>query len=283
MSKRNRGHREREAFNDRRGYLPERPFLREPPMQRPRIAPHPILLEEELEMQRAEIQRLVADNRRLVEDRMAMQQDLAAAKEELHRMNRAISDLRADQDLKSRELIEKGLKLESDLRATEPLKKEAVQLRAEVQKLNNLRQDLTGKVQTLTQDITRLQADNQQIPLLRAEIDGLHQELMRARAVADYEKKANIELLEQRQGMENNMVSMSREVEKLRAELTIADGRHWSAGGPYGTKYGGSNGGLPAPYSDGYRAHLGGADKSPLYGRTATSGGGRDKPHMSLR
>lgn len=48
--------------------------------------------------------------------------------------------------------------------------------------------------------------------------------------MADYEKKANIELVEQREAMEKNMISLSREVEKLRAELTIADSRHWSAG-----------------------------------------------------
>lgn len=183
MAKRNRGHREREAFNDRRGYLPEGPFLHEPPMQRPRLPPHPVLLEEELEMQHAEIQRLIADNRRLLEDRMAMQRDLAAAKEELHRMNLAIADIRAEQELRSREFMEKGRELESELRATEPLKKEVVQFRAEAQKLNNVRQDLAGKVQTLTQDLARLQADKQQIPILRAEIEGLNQELMRARCV----------------------------------------------------------------------------------------------------
>jgi len=83
----------------------------------------------------------------------------------------------------SRELREKGLKLEADLRATEPLKHEAVQLRAEVQKLNNLRQELTAQVQNLTQERSRLQADNQQIPSLRAEIDGMHQELMHTRSV----------------------------------------------------------------------------------------------------
>ena len=36
--------------------------------------------------------------------------------------------------------------------------------------------------------------------------------------------------MEQRQAMEKNMVSMAREVEKLRAELTSVDGRHWTAG-----------------------------------------------------
>lgn len=48
--------------------------------------------------------------------------------------------------------------------------------------------------------------------------------------MVDYEKKANIELLEQRQAMEKNLVSMAREVEKLRAEFASSDSRQWGAG-----------------------------------------------------
>lgn len=174
----------REAMNDRRGYALEAPFVRGHPL--PRALPHPALLEEELEMQHAEIQRLLSDNRRLVEDRIALQRELGAAKEELHRMNIVIADIRAEEELRSRELFEKGRKLEADLRATEPLKNEAIQLRGEVKKLNNLRQELSAQVQTLTQELTRLQADNQQIPHIRAEIEGLHQELMHARFVPNF-------------------------------------------------------------------------------------------------
>ena len=50
------------------------------------------------------------------------------------------------------------------------------------------------------------------------------------RTAHDYEKKANIELMEQRQTMEKNLVSMAREVEKLRAELANVDSRPWGAG-----------------------------------------------------
>lgn len=50
------------------------------------------------------------------------------------------------------------------------------------------------------------------------------------RNAIDYEKKANIELMEQRQAMEKNLVSMAREVEKLRAELANGDSRQWPAG-----------------------------------------------------
>ncbi|KAK7261726.1 hypothetical protein RIF29_28044 [Crotalaria pallida] len=277
----------REPLNSRRGggggYPAEGPYARPlPPPPVPRahvLPPHPaVLLEEEIDLQRAEMRRLVADNRRLLDDRVALQRDLAAAKEDLHRMNRAIGDMRADHEAHSRELIDKGLKLEADLKATEPLKSEVLQLRAEVKKLSSVKQDLAEKVQTLTQDVTRLQADNQQISLLKSEIDGLQRELMRARTLVDYEKKANIEFMEQRQSMEKNLVSMAREVEKLRAELASTDGRHWGAGGPYGTQFGSSEGGFSAPYAEGYGVHLGAAEKAPLYGAGATSRKAHEKP-----
>ncbi|XWS16236.1 hypothetical protein CRYUN_Cryun34aG0067800 [Craigia yunnanensis] len=267
----------REAFNDRRGFPPERPFLRGPPL--PQSPLHPVLLEEELEIHHAEIRRLLTDNRRLVEDRMAIQQELGATKEEIHRLNFVIGEILAKQELHSRGHIEKGLKLSAVLRATEPLKKEAVQLHAEVQKLNNVKLELTGPVQTLKQDVARLQADNQQIPILRTEIDGLHQELMHARTAIDYEKKANTELIENRQAMENNMVSMAHEVEKLRAELASMDGRPWVSGGPYGMKFNSSEGAFPASY-EGYGAHLGVADKGPFYGPGPASW---EKPQMTRR
>lgn len=270
-----------DAFDNRRGYPPEGPLFRGP-MPHP-VPPHPAMLEDELQMQHVEIRRLLGENRRLVEDRMALQRELGAAKEELHHMNLAIADIRGEQEMHSRELIERGLKLEADLRATEPLKNEAVQLRAEVQKLNTIRQDLAGQVQNLTQDLAKLKADNQQIPLLRADTDGLHQELMRARNAIDYEKKANIELMEQRQAMEKNLVSMAREVEKLRAELANTDGRPWVSGGPYGMKFSSPEGRFPAPYGDGYGVHLGAADKGPLYGPGSASWGGLEKPWMTRR
>ncbi|OAY36518.1 hypothetical protein MANES_11G027300v8 [Manihot esculenta] len=254
----------REAYSERRGFPPERNFIRGPPLPHP--PPHPALLEDELEIQHAEIRGLLVDNRRLVEDRMALQQELGAAKEELHRMNIVISEMRMEHEVHSRELIEKGLKLEADLRATEPLKNEVVQLREEVHKLSNAKKELLGQIQSLKQELARSQADNQQIPVLRGEIEGMHQELMHARTAIDYEKKANIELVEQRQAMEKDMVSMAREVEKLRAELANADARPRVSGGAYGMKYGNPEGGFPAPYGDRYGTHMVAADKGPLYG-----------------
>lgn len=169
----------REAFDSRRGYPPEGPVLRGH-LPRP-MPPHPALLEEELEIQRSDIRRLLGENRRLVEDQIIMQQDLGTAKEDLRRMSIALADIHAEHEVHSRDLIERGLKLEADLRAAEPLRSEVQQLRAEVQRLNHVRQDLSSQAQTLTKDFAKLRADNQQIPSLTAELDGVHQELFRAR------------------------------------------------------------------------------------------------------
>ncbi|XP_068660067.1 protein FLX-like 3 isoform X2 [Aristolochia californica] len=245
--------------------------------------PHPALLEEELEIQHAEIRRLVGENRRLVEDRMGMQRELGMAKEEIHQMNLVIADIRADKEAHSRELIERGMKLEADLRAAEPLRSEVLQLRSEVQKLNSVRQDLSAQVQSLTQELGRLQADNQQIPLLRTELDGIRQEMARARAAFDFEKKANTELVEQRQTMEKNLVSMAREVEKLRADFTNSDGRPWGPGGGYAFKPGSPEGSFPPSYGGGYGIHPGASDKGPLYGVGSVSYGGFEKSRHSRR
>ncbi|KAL6559960.1 hypothetical protein OROGR_005077 [Orobanche gracilis] len=279
MSRRNRV--THEAFDRRHGYPLEQPVARGH-LARP-MPPHPALLEEELELRHVELRRLLGENRRLVEDRISLERELTAAKGELHRMNNDIADIRAEQEIQSRELIERGRKLEADLRATEPLEKEAAQLRTEVKKrLNEKRKDLSGVVQTLSQDFAKLRADNQQIPVLRSEIEGLHQELLRARTAIDKEKNANIELMEQRKAMEKNMISMAREVEKLRFEVENSGARALIAGGPYGSMFSNPGAIYPAPY-DGYGVHQGALEKGSSYGSSSVSRGGLENPRLSRR
>ncbi|VVB00232.1 unnamed protein product [Arabis nemorensis] len=261
MSGRNRIHREiRDGFHDRRGFSPERPFLRVPPL----IQPPPPSLLEDLQMQEVEIRRLLNDNHRLAEDRGLLQRELSGAKEELHRMNLMISDLRAEQDLQSREFSEKRHKLEADVRVMESYKKEASQLRGEVQKLNEIKRELSGDVQILRKDLVKLQSDNKQIPGLRAEVKDLQKELMHARGAIDYEKKEKFELMEQRQTMEKNMVSMAREVEKLRAELATVDSRPWGFGESYGMNFNSMDGAFRGSYG-GNDSFLGSSDRSQYY------------------
>ncbi|KAL8189348.1 hypothetical protein R6Q57_028914 [Mikania cordata] len=264
----------REGYDNRNGYHVGGPPSWAP-MPRP-MPPHPAMLEEEFEIQHHEIRRLLGENRRLVEDRIALQRDLGAAKDELRQMNIAITDIQEQNELHSTKLIENCLKLEADLRATEPLKNEAKQLNAEVERLNSVSRDLSGRIQILQNGLAKLQTENEQLLSLRAEHERILQELIHARDAIVYEKKGTIELVEQRQAMEKNLVSMTREVENLRAELSSTEVGPWAHGGSYGMKYGSLDHRFPS-FGNGYGVPLG-ADKGVSYG---SSSGPRDGPEKS--
>lgn len=200
------------------------------------LPPSPALVEEKLATQHAEIQRLLTENQRLAATHVALRQELAAAQQEVQRLQQVLTGVQADKEQQFRALAEKSAKMEADLRALEPLKVELQRAQADAQKLLANRQELSAQVQQLTQEMHRIRVDAQQAPTMKAEIDTLRQEVQRARTAFEFEKKANTELLEQRGAMEKNLVSMAREVEKLRAELTNSEKKARAAG--YGGGYG---------------------------------------------
>ncbi|KAJ7295547.1 hypothetical protein O6H91_Y181300 [Diphasiastrum complanatum] len=229
----------------------------------PGFVPTQVLIEHKLNSQHAEIQRLAAENQRLAATHVALRQELALAQQEVQRLQQALGGIQADKDARIRGLLDTQSKMEADLQGLETLKAELHQARSDATKLNALRQDFSGQIQGLTQDLQRARADVQQIPSLRIENENLRQELQRARTAFDYEKKAIGEQLEQRQAMEKNLVSMAREVEKLRAELTNAEKRARlgaNTGGGYSSaevglsslsKYGDSYGGFSQQVKEG--------------------------------
>ncbi|EPS71466.1 hypothetical protein M569_03293, partial [Genlisea aurea] len=269
MAKRNRI--TREAFDHHRGFVPM-PVARAP-LTRP-LPPHPALLEEELEIRNIELHRLLGENRRFLEDRIVLDRELSAATDELRRLNAAIVDMRSDQEAQSRELIERGRKLEAELRAAEPLKSEAAQLQTAVQRLNGIKDELLGQLQSMSQEVEKLRADNDQIPVLRSEIEGLHQELLRARNSIDYEKSTSIRLTEQRQTLENNMVAVARDVEKLRSELVKSGSRTWSAGGSHAMTFGNLSSTFSSSHGSGYGIRQGAVDKTSSFPSGSASWGG---------
>ncbi|XP_057810639.1 protein FLX-like 3 isoform X2 [Salvia miltiorrhiza] len=213
------------------------------------LPPHPAALEEELELQHRDIQRLLAENRHVIDDNVMLQRDLTSVKDEIHRLNQVIPKMHADKEAQRRELIERGMKLEAELRSVEPLRVEVVQLRTDAQKLSSQNKELSSQAQTMTKDITRLQSENKQVAAMKSDIDKMHKDLVDTRRVYEYEKKGNEELVEQNRAMEKNLIAMAREIEKLRAEQASADRR--GAGG-YGLLNGSPETRYPGPYGDVY-------------------------------
>lgn len=205
---------------------------------------HPAaVIEERLAVQHGEIQGLLGDNQRFAATHVALKQELEAAQHELQRMAHFKDSLRADTEVRMRELYEKAGKLEAELRGAEAARAELQQIHGDVKELTAVRQDLSGQVQAMTQDLTRMTADLKQMPALRADVDAMKQELQRARAAIEYEKKGFTENYEHGQVMEKKLIAMAREMEKLRAEIANAEkrSRAAAAGNPgqgYNANYG---------------------------------------------
>lgn len=249
------------------------------------LPPHPALIEERLAIQHQEIQGLLIDNQRLAATHVALKQELAAVQHELQRAHHAAAALQGDADVQLRELYDKSAKMEVDIREAEAMRVELLQVRAEIQKLSTVRQELGAQVQVLTQDLSRAGADIQQVPVIQAEIESMKQELQRARAAIEYEKKGHAANYEQGQAMEKNLILMAREVEKLRAEIANAEKRARAAaaagnpGAGYGGNYGNPDTGyVTNPYPAGYGMNpvQGVAEGGPQYGPGPASWGAYD-------
>ncbi|TKY64980.1 FLX 2 [Spatholobus suberectus] len=269
-----------------KGRMPPPPHLRRPhppglaaamphPLAAPfDLLPPPQVMEQKLASQHAEMQRLAAENQRLAATHGALRQELAAAQHELQMLHAHMAALKGEREQQVRGALEKIAKMEAEAQGAEGVKLELQQARGEAQNLVVSRDELVSKAQHLNQELQRVHADVVQIPALISELDCLRQEYQHCRATFDYEKKLYNDHLESLQVMEKNYVSMSREVEKLRAELTNTASVDRRSSGPYGGTSGtneNETSGLPVgqnAYEDGYSVIQG---RGPL---PAASGGG---------
>ncbi|XP_047330654.1 protein FLX-like 1 [Impatiens glandulifera] len=225
--------------------------------QRP---PHPSIFEEQLSAQHEDIQGLLVHNQRLAATHVALKQELEVAQQELQRTAHYASSLHAEKDVQMRELHEKSMKMEMDLRGVETMKAEILQVQSDVKDLTAMKQELTNQVQAMTQDLTRMTTDLQEAPTVKTDIGNLKKELHQARTAIEYEKKGYAENYEHGIVMEQKLISMARELEKLRAEMANAEKRARAAAavGNPGASYAGNYvnqeavGYGSAPYSTGY-------------------------------
>ncbi|CAI9088885.1 OLC1v1023336C1 [Oldenlandia corymbosa var. corymbosa] len=223
------------------------------------LPPHPAIIEEQLAAQHDDIQGLLIDNQRLAATHVALKQELEVVQFELQRTHKYAGALHAEKDAQLRELHEKSVKMQADLQGADAMRSELMQVHTDVNELRTARQELTSRAQLMTEDLARMTAELQQVPAIRAEIDGLKQELIRVRSAIEYEKKGYAENFEHGQVMEKKLVSMARELEKLRAEVANAQKRsHASAamvnqGTGYNANYVNPEAGYPVnPYPPNY-------------------------------
>ncbi|XP_038996367.1 protein FLX-like 2 isoform X2 [Hibiscus syriacus] len=225
------------------------------------MLPPPEIMEQKLAAQHVEMQKLGTENQRIAATHGTLRQELAAAQHELQILHAQIGAVTSEREQQMKSLTDKIAKMEAELKAAEPVKTELQQAHSEAQNLVLAREELLSKVHQLNQEVQRAHVDVQQIPALMAELESLRQEYLHCRATFDYEKKLYNDHLESLQVMEKNYMTMTREVEKLRAELTNASNvekRIANAVGQYGSAAGNNENdayGHPVgqnAYEDGY-------------------------------
>lgn len=190
-----------------------------PRQQLPPPPPHPAIIHELLATQHEDIQTLLIDNQGLAATHVALRQELEVAQNELQQADNYARAQLSEKESQLRELYEKSLKLENDLLGVNAMRSELMQVNMDIKGLTAERQDLNAQVQVMTQDLGRVNSDLQKIPAMKAEITDLKDGMKRVRAAIEQEKKSFAESFEHGKAMENKLVTMAREMEKLRAEL----------------------------------------------------------------
>jgi len=138
-------------------------------------------LEERVEARHREIQALLSDNQRLAGIHVALKQDLAATQEELRRLSATAAEVKAERDAEVREIYEKSLKVDAEVRAVAAMSSELDRVRADVQELVAERKELAAQLHAVESELAKARAEAQFVPAIKADIEAMRHEIQRGR------------------------------------------------------------------------------------------------------
>ena len=121
-------------------------------------------LEERVEVCHREIQALLSDNQRLAGIHVALKQDLAATQEELRRLSAAAAEIKAERDAEVREIYEKSLKVDAEVRAVAAISAELDRVRTDVQELAAERNELAAQLHAVESELAKARAEALFVP-----------------------------------------------------------------------------------------------------------------------
>ncbi|XP_062225929.1 protein FLX-like 4 isoform X2 [Phragmites australis] len=185
------------------------------------------MLENKLSMQTAEVENLIRENQRLAKSHEVLRQDIVDTEKEMQMIRAHLGEIQEETDLQIRDLLERIRLMEADIHSGDAVKKELHQVHMEAKRLTAERQMLTLEIGNVTKEQHKFSAsvDNKNLPELFAELDGLRKEHHSLRSQFEYEKNTNIKQVEQMRTMEMNLITMTKEAEKLRADVANAERR----------------------------------------------------------
>ncbi|KAL0434965.1 UNVERIFIED_CONTAM: protein FLC EXPRESSOR [Sesamum radiatum] len=191
-------------------------------LQRRLPPPEVHLIEDRIAAQSREIRTLLLDNQRLAATHVALKQDVAAARQDLRRLSATASSVKAERDAQVREVYEQSIRLEVEARCNDGLQVELGRVRADIKELRDDGKELAEELKDVNDDIASTRSELQQLPDIKAEIATMRREIHLGRYMEMQMQLRNFELNEV---MENHMVFLAHEAERLRSELANAEKR----------------------------------------------------------
>lgn len=171
-----------------RNYLPPQSAVKlrhslEDPRLLSRLSSHPQLavLEDRAASQHRELHSLLTENQRLLATHVALKQELSLSQQELRRLSSAAVEVKSERDPHVREVYERSLKKEAEVREINSMAAELAQVRSHVLSLGAERKELVLELRCLQEDVLRAAADLKQVPLVKSEIEAMHEEIQRGR------------------------------------------------------------------------------------------------------
>ncbi|KAL6882552.1 hypothetical protein ACP4OV_011242 [Aristida adscensionis] len=189
------------------------------------------MLENKLAMQTAEVEKLIRENQKLASSHVVLRQDILDTEKEMQMIRTHLGEVQTETDMQIRDLLERMRLMEADIHSGDAVKKELQQVHMEAKRLIAERQMLTLEIENVTRELNKLSAsaDNKSLPELIGELDGLRKEHQSLRSQFEFEKNTNIKQVEQMRTMEMNLITMTKEAEKLRVDVANAENRAQAA------------------------------------------------------
>ncbi|GAA0183457.1 hypothetical protein LIER_30865 [Lithospermum erythrorhizon] len=176
------------------------------------------LLENKLDRQATEIDRLTRDNKKLAASNVTLRQDLVDAHIEIKKRKKDILSIQEESDLQIRDCLDRIADIETDIRAGERIKRDLQEAESEARSLIAANCDLAYDIRNASQELEK----EKKLSEMNADIDNLRQEPQKLQKTLELEKGANKEKVEQMQLMEKDLVLFAKEVERLRYKVLNA-------------------------------------------------------------
>jgi DNA repair exonuclease SbcCD ATPase subunit len=134
------------------------------------------ILENKLAALTGEAEKLIRENHRLASSHVVLRQDIVETEQEMQMIRSHLGDVQVETDMHIRDLVERIRLMEADIQAGDAVKKELHQVHMEVKRLITERQMLTSEIEIVTKEMPKFPVDNNNLPELVAELDGLRKE-----------------------------------------------------------------------------------------------------------